>query len=141
GAGRRHRQGRVPAPHRVHQGMSKGKALLGTLLYLLTGSAAVVGINGLMMPYRTGGGMFLGWLLCLAALAIAGGAQAKLKLGNSSVFFLPFLLFALYSMLYGVLGGLLPRLVTLRETPPISVAEADQPAHETCDVFHFSDGK
>jgi hypothetical protein len=120
--------------------MSLGRTLPGTLLFLLAGSAAVVGINGLMTPYRTGGGMFLGWLLCLAALAAAGGVLAKWKLGDSGRFFLPFLLFALYSCLYGILGGLLPRLVTLRETPAISVAEAGQPAYETSDVFHFSDG-
>ncbi len=115
-------------------------SLPGVVLLVLAASAEVVGIHALMMPYRTGGGMFLGWLLCLAAVAVTGGVLAKAGLGSSGSFFAPFLLFAIFSCVYGVLGGQLPRLLLLRETPPIPLAEAAQPAHHASHVFHLRDG-
>ena len=123
--------------------MDAGRPLpsfLGVVLFVLAASAETVGIHALLMPYRTGGGMFLGWLLCLLALAVTGGTLAKVRLGSSGSFFLPFLLYAFFSCIDGIVGGQLPRLVTLRETPVIPVVEADQPAYETSHVFHFSDG-
>jgi len=115
-------------------------SFLGVLLFVLAACAEIVGIHALLMPYRTGGGMFLGWLLCLMALAITGGVLAKYKLGSSGSFFLPFLLFAIFSCVYGIVGGQLPRLLVLRETPLIPAAEAALPLHESSHVFHLSDG-
>jgi len=116
-------------------------AFPGTILLLLAGSAEIVGINAAMMPYRTGGGMFVGWLLCLAAIAASAGLLSKLMPGRGGVLFLPVFLLFIYSCLYAVLGGQMPRLLSLRETGVISVTEADQPPHESSDVFHFSDGR
>ena len=115
-------------------------SLLGVLLFVLAASVEIVGINALMMPYRTGGGMFLGWLLCLIALAVTGGLLAKAGLGSAGPFFLPYLLLAFFSCLYGIVGGQIPRLLALRETPPIPVAEASQPAHQSSHVFQITDG-
>jgi hypothetical protein len=116
-------------------------AVLSTLLYLVAGSAEIVGINASMMPYRSGGGMFFGWLLCLAAMAITGGVLSKVMLGKGSHLVIPFFFLSLYSCLYGVLGGQLPRLISLRETGVISVTEADQPPNQSRHVFHFADGR
>jgi len=115
------------------------KTIAGSLLFLAASSAAVVGINAAMMPYRTGGGMFLGWLLCLIAVAVSAGVAAKLS--PEGAWFLPVILFALFSCVYGIVGGNIPRLVFLRETPLLTVKEAAQPPHDSADVFHFSDGR
>lgn len=115
-------------------------SFLGVIAFVLAAGAEIVSIHALLMPYRTGGGMFLGWLLCLIALAVTGGGLAKLKLGSSGAFFLPFLLFAIFSCVYGIVGGQLPRLLVLRETPLLSTADAALPAHRTSHVFHLSDG-
>jgi hypothetical protein len=115
-------------------------SFLGMIVFVLAACAQVVAIHAAMMPYRTGGGMFLGWLFCLLALAVTGGLLAKIKLGSSGAFFLPFLLFAVFSCVYGIVGGQLPRLLVLRETPLLSAADAALPAHESSHVFHLSDG-
>jgi hypothetical protein len=115
------------------------KSLAGAVLFLAAASVGIVGINAAMLPYRSGGGMFLGWLLCLASIGVSAAVVSK-GLGEGSRFFAPVLLFAISSCLYVVMGGRLPKLLSLRETPVISVKDADQPPHAAADVFHFSDG-
>jgi hypothetical protein len=114
-------------------------AAAGVLVFLLAANAATVAIHAAMMPYRTGGGMFLGWLLCIAAFAVTAAVVSK-RTGQGGGLFLPFLLFCIFSCLYGVVGGRLPRLWSLRETPVLTVKEADRPPHAASHVFHFSDG-
>lgn len=113
--------------------------LLGVLAFLVAANAATVGIHAAMMPYRSGGGMFLGWLLCIAAFAVTAAVVSKAPGGGDGLF-LPFLLFCIFSCIYGIVGGRLPRLWSLRETPLLSVKEADRPPHDASHVFHLSDG-
>ena len=117
------------------------RALAGMAVFLPAANAAVVAIHALMMPYRSGGGMFFGWLLCLTAIAIAAGVSSKAAGGGGGGLFVPVLLFAIFSCVYGIVGGQLPRLLILRETPVLSVAEADRPEYESSHVFHFSGGQ
>lgn len=114
--------------------------LLGVAAFLLAADTATLAIHHAMMPYRSGGGMFLGWLLCIAAFAVVAAVVSK-RTGGGGGLFLPLLLFCLFSCLYGVVGGRLPRLWSLRETPLLSVKEADRPPHAGSHVFHLSDGR
>lgn len=121
--------------------MSGRAASLGwSVVFILVANAGILGINAAMIPYASGGTMFLGWLLGLIVVVVAAGAVSK-KLSGAAGPFVAVILLAVLSLVYAALGGRLPKALFLRESPAISVSDADLPAHAGCDVFHFTDGR
>lgn len=111
-----------------------------SLLYVVVVTAGILGIHTLMMPYGSGGTMFLGWLLTVGVLVISSGAVAR-RISASGVLFFAVIAYAVLSLIYSAMGGMLPRILGIRETPAIAVAEADRPEHARAHVFHFTDGR
>jgi hypothetical protein len=114
--------------------------LWGTAFVVLV-DASILAVNAAMMPYGGGGGLFGGWMLSLILIFVCCGLVAKGLGGEGAGLFLGVIIFAVIALVFQVLGGRIYKLGRVRETPVIAVAEADQPAHASCDVFHFSDGK
>lgn len=113
--------------------------LWGTAFVALV-DAALLGVNAAMMPYGGGGGLFGGWMLSLL-LIFACCALVARGLGGGGALFIGIIAFAVFSLAFEFLGGRIYKLGGVKESPVIAVAEADQAAHASCDVFHFSDGK
>lgn len=118
--------------------------LLGTLLwgtaFVALVDASLLAVNAAMMPYGGGGALFAGWMLSLV-LIFACCALVARGLGGGGSLLVGIIAFAVFSLAFEVLGGRIYRLGNVRETPVIAVADADLPAHASCDVFHFSDGR
>jgi hypothetical protein len=116
--------------------VSVAAAFCWMMLYVLLSTAGIVGLNHLMMPQRNGLAIFGVWLLNLILIIVLAGWFSGRTGGRG---WIPILVmaYAVYSLVYGVMLGHIPRLFFLRESPPISVREAD---HGAYDVYHFSDG-
>jgi len=119
----------------------------GFLATLLWGAAfvalvnvGVLGINAAMMPYASGGGYFGGWMLSLVVIFGCCALVAK-GLGEGGGLFIGIIAFAVCSLAFEFMGGRIYKLGNVKESPVITVAEADQPAHAACDVFRFTDGR
>jgi uncharacterized membrane protein YhaH (DUF805 family) len=115
-------------------------ALLWNLLFVIVVNAGLIGINHWMMPYSSGGTLFLGWVVCVILVVVAAAWISK-RLGDKNTLFISVILFAVFDLLYGAVGGHLPVFLGIRETQVISVKDADRSPDNACDVFHFSDGK
>jgi len=110
------------------------------LLLLVLVNGGILLVTYAVMPQSNGWALFGGWLLnLLLIVVVCGGIGSKLR-GNGAPIFL-IILFAVYSLVYSVMGGQLPRLFRLRETPIIPARDADLEAYRNADVFHFSDGR
>jgi hypothetical protein len=115
-------------------------ALLWMTLLLLLVNAGILLVSHLMFPQSSGWALFGGWLLDLVVIFVLAGWIGS-KLGGRGVLPILCILFAVYALVYGLMGGHIPRLFKVRETPVIPVRDADQDAHRSSDVFHFSDGR
>jgi hypothetical protein len=119
--------------------VSMGAAFCWMFFYVLLSTAAIVGLNHLMMPQRNGLALFGVWLLNLILiLGLAGWFNGRT--GGRGWMPILVIAYAVYSLAYGVMLGHIPRLFFLRESPLLSVHDAGHPPHDAYDVYHFSDG-
>ena len=114
-----------------------GVAFLWMVAYTGLTTAGIIGLNHLMMPQRNGLAIFGVWLLNLI-LIFGLTAVFFRRIGGRGGMLLLVIGYAVYSLVYGVILGHVPRLFLLRESPPISVREADRAPY---DVYHFTDGR
>jgi len=120
--------------------VSTGRAFFWMAVYVLLSTAGIIGLNHLMMPQQHGLAIFGVWLLNLILIfSLAAGFYRKT--GGRGWIPLLVIAYAVYSLVYGIMLGHIPRLFLLRESPPISVLDADHPPHDSYDVYHFIDGR
>lgn len=117
--------------------VSTGVAFLWMAAYTGLTTAGIIGLNHLLMPQRNGLAIFGVWLLTLILIFVLAGIFHR-RTGGRGWIMLLVIGYAVYSCVYGVMLGHVPRLFLLRESPRISVREADRAAY---DVYHFSDGR
>jgi hypothetical protein len=115
---------------------SVGASLLGMLAFLALTNVGMMVVTHWVMPQREGWGMFGGWLLNLVVIF---GSFALCNRGNQGWLLLS-IPFAVFALMYGIVGGHIPRAIRVRESPVLPVADADRP-EQRFDVWHFSDGK
>ncbi|HZF00129.1 MAG TPA: hypothetical protein VE981_24175 [Planctomycetota bacterium] len=121
--------------------VSVGVALLWMTLYLALTTAGLIALTHLVGAQKNGLAMFGIWLLQLILImGLAGWVNGKMG-DRGGALFIVIILFAIYSLVYGLLLGHIPQLFRLRETPVIPLSDAAKPEYAGFDVFRFSDGK
>jgi len=115
-------------------------ALLWMTLYLALTNVGIIAIAHTMVPQHNGLAKFGIWILQLI-LILGLTAWVNGKTGGRGLLFVLVIGFSVYSLVYGLMLGHIPRLFALRETPLIPVRDAARPEYFGFDVYHFSDGK
>ncbi len=111
------------------------KPLLGILAFIVMTNVGIIAVTHWLMPQGAGWALFGGWLLNLVVIAVSAGIASSAG-ASSSAMFVPFILLAVYSLVYGIIGGHIPRAFRLRESPVMTVADAGKQVY---DVYRFSD--
>lgn len=113
------------------------KALLGILAFIVMTNVGILAVTHWLMPQREGGALFGGWMLNLVVIFVSAGIASKAGAPGGAMF-APLILLAVYSLVYGMVGGHIPHALRLRESPVMPVADAGTQEY---DVYRFSDGR
>src|SRR5258706_6811731 len=112
--------------------------ILWVLILIAVTNIAIVFITWCLLPSTNGFAMFVAWVLNVIVTLVAAVLTEK-RLKGGGMLIVPIAGYILFSLVYGIMGGRIPKVFRIRETPTISVKEADRyPGH---DVYHFSDGR
>jgi hypothetical protein len=113
------------------------RAALWSMGYIAFVNAGLLAVRHLVLTGRDGWSLF-GAFVVDSAIVLFSSLKASELLGRRKLMAVPVVLFLGYGFYYHNLGGHLPALLRLRETPVIAVKEADR--YPRYDVFHLADG-
>jgi hypothetical protein len=113
------------------------RTALGSLAYIAFVNAGLLAVRHVVLTGRDGWSLF-GAFVVDSAIVLFSSVKANELLGGGKLMAVPVVLFLGFGFYYHNLGGHLPALIHLRETPLIAVKEADR--YPGYDVFHLEDG-